>query len=326
MMSRFLCKAPRFWLVVAGALFLTACASAPLQYTEVIGDDSPYQSPVELTETPFHPQEEFQCGPAALATVLQVSGVSHADPDLLAEQVYLPERRGSLQMELLGATRRADRVPYVMAPSIDSLLTELYAGNPVLVLQNLGLPSWPVWHYAVVIGVNPLAEEVILRSGTTEREIMSLRRFERTWQMGDYWGLVVTEPGTIPMSAEPLRYFEAVAPLEQQQRYTAAVTAYEAAAQRWPEDATSFIGLGNIAYQQTRYADAETHYYHAAELAPEYAPVFYNLAWALLRQGKNESAREAAKHAQQLAPEHPRFGQARAAIEDALVIESSSVY
>lgn len=315
-------KAPGVLLAVFGVLFLTACASAPLQYTDVIGDDSPYQATIELADTPFYPQEEFQCGPAALATVLQVSGVTDADPDVLAGQVYLPERRGSLQMELLGATRRADRVPYVMAPNIDSLLTELYAGNPVLVLQNLGLPRWPVWHYAVVIGVNPLDEEVILRSGTNEREVMSLRRFERTWQMGNYWGLVVTEPGQIPMSADPLRYFEAVAPLEQQQRFSTAIAAYEAAAERWPEEATSFIGLGNIAYLQERYADAELHYYHAAELAPEYAPVFYNLAWALLRQGKSDSALQAAEHAQQLAPEHPRFGRALAAIEDALASDA----
>lgn len=316
-------KTPSILFAVVGVLFLSACASAPLQYTDVIGDDSPYQTKIELTETPFYPQEEFQCGPAALATVLQVSGVSDADPDVLASQVYLPERRGSLQMEMLGATRRADRIPYVMAPNVESLLTELYAGNPVLVLQNLGLPRWPVWHYAVVIGINPLEEEVILRSGTTEREVMPLRRFERTWQMGNYWGMVVTEPGQIPMSADPLRYFEAVAPLEQQQRYDAAIAAYEAATQRWPDEATSFIGLGNIAYQQQRFADAEGHYYHASELAPGYAPVFYNLAWTFLRQGKNESAREAAAHAEQLAPDHPRFGKARAAIEEALASEAS---
>jgi len=311
-------QAPRLLLVFLGALFLSACATAPLQYTEVLGNESPYQQTIELTDTPFYPQEEFQCGPAALATVLQVSGVTDADPDVLSEQVYLPERRGSLQMELLGATRRADRIPYVMSPDVESLLIELYAGNPVLVLQNLGLPRWPVWHYAVVIGVDPFSEDVILRSGTTEREVMSLRRFERTWQMANYWALVVTEPGEIPMSADPLRYFEAVAPLEEQQRFEAASLAYEAATERWPEEATSWIGLGNIAYLQERFGDAEGYYYHASELAPDYAPVFYNLAWALLRQGKHESARQAAAHAQRLAPEHPRFGQASAAIEEAI--------
>lgn len=309
--------APRVVTAVLGAVFLTACASAPLQHEALFDSNSPYQHQIELEQTPFFPQEDFQCGPAALATVLQTSGVSDADPDVLAGQIYLPERRGSLQMELLGATRRADRVPYVMAPNFEALLQELHADNPVLVLQNLGLPRWPVWHYAVVIGVNPEQDEVILRSGTTEREVMTMRRFERTWQMANYWGIVVTQLGEIPASADPLRYFEAVAPLEQQQRFEAASLAYQAATERWPDEATPLIGLGNIAYQQQRFADAELYYYQASELAPTYAPVFYNLAWALLRQGKHESAHQAAQHAQELAPDHPRFGQAVTTIENA---------
>lgn len=306
-------------VIILGVLLLSACAGrAPLQYQSALQASSAYQSPVELTETPFYPQEAYQCGPAALATVLQVSGVAEADPDILADQVYLPERRGSLQMELLGATRRADRIPYIIEPQFEALLAELHAGNPVLVLQNLGLERWPVWHYAVVIGVDPSNENIILRSGTTEREITGFQRFERSWQMAGYWGIVVTEPGSIPASASPLRYFEAVAPLEQQQRYIAAQQAYKAAADRWPEDATSYIGLGNIAYQQQQFSNAESFYYQATELAPDYAPLYFNLAWALLRQGKTESALKAAQHSQNLAPDDPRFANAVSRIQSAL--------
>ena len=35
---------------------------------------------------------------------------------------------------------------------IHSVLPEIAAGNPVLVLQNAGWSWLPVWHYAVVIG------------------------------------------------------------------------------------------------------------------------------------------------------------------------------
>lgn len=308
----------RVCVVLFGALFLTACVNSPLQYETLMTTDHPYQKPVELGETPFFPQEDYQCGPAALATVLQVSGVDSADPEQLTAQVYLPERRGSLQAELLAATRRADRIPYVLAPSLDDLLTELYGGNPVLVLQNLAHPRWPVWHYAVVIGYDPLQDEVILRSGTIERETMTLHRFERTWQLADYWALVVTPPGDIPLTAKPLDYFAAIAPLEQQQRFEAATASYQAAAQRWPDEATSHLALGNIAYQQTRYHDAELYYYDAIERAPEQAATYYNLAWALLRQDKHESALQAAAQAAELAPEHPRYKDAPATLQQAI--------
>ncbi|RUO32946.1 PA2778 family cysteine peptidase [Aliidiomarina soli] len=317
MFRNFAVRAPMRLLVLFGALLLSACAAGPLQYDELV-ESNQYTTPVELLDTPFHPQEAYQCGPAALATILQVSGVDDATPERLADQVYLPERQGSLQMELLGATRRASRVPYVMAPTLDALMTEVYAGNPVLVLQNLGLPRWPMWHYAVVIGYDPEDQQVVLRSGTTEREIMSLRRFERTWKMADYWALVVTEPGVLPESAEPLRYFEAVAPLEQQQRWDVAIEAYQAAAEAWPGEATSFIGLGNIAYQQQRYGDAEFNYYQAIEINPEQAATYFNLAWALVRQAKFNAARSAANEAAQLAADDERMQQAPALIEQAI--------
>ena len=45
----------------------------------------------ELKEVPFHAQEEYHCGPAALAMVLNAAGVG-ATPVALVEQVYLPGR------------------------------------------------------------------------------------------------------------------------------------------------------------------------------------------------------------------------------------------
>src|SRR5688572_29670880 len=90
---------------------------------------------IELRETPFFPQKDYECGPAALATVLVASGVAVTAQEL-TPKVYLPERRGSLQVELIAAARGYDRLPYSMAPRFDLLLAEVAAGRPVLVLQN----------------------------------------------------------------------------------------------------------------------------------------------------------------------------------------------
>src|SRR5690606_18428173 len=66
---------------------------------------------IELADTPFHPQEALQCGPAALATVLGAAGVD-AHPDELAREVYTPGLGGSLQLELAAAARARGFVPY----------------------------------------------------------------------------------------------------------------------------------------------------------------------------------------------------------------------
>ena len=101
---------------------------------------------VELTETPFFPQEEHQCGPAALATVLNYHQLA-VTPAELTPQVYLPEREGSLQIELVAAARRYGMLAYPLRGNLSDLMTEVAAGNPVLVLQNLAFGWLPKWHY-----------------------------------------------------------------------------------------------------------------------------------------------------------------------------------
>lgn len=296
-------------------ILATGCATAPLQYPDLAPPSDGEARQVELTDTPFYSQTAYHCGPSALATILQASGVDTATPDLLAEQVYLPGRKGSLQTELVTASRRASRIPYLLEPKLTHLMSELRAGYPVLVLQNLQLPRWPKWHYAVVIGFDLDEEQVILRSGTEQRQTLSFRRFERTWQLGDYWALVVAPPGEIPATADATRYLQSVVPMEQQQRWATAIEAYRAAARRWPDNPASEMGLGNIAFQTEQYPEAQAHFEKATEIDPELPAAYYNLAWALVRQGQVAQARQAADQARELAPEHPRFGQAVSDIE-----------
>ena len=75
------------------------------------------ESAIELDDTPFHPQERYQCGPAALTTVLAQSGAG-ASLEAVVDKVYLPGRQGSLQAELLAATRTEGRLPYVIDASL----------------------------------------------------------------------------------------------------------------------------------------------------------------------------------------------------------------
>lgn len=306
------------WVLAFFVLLGTGCANAPLHYSELAPPADGERRRVELINTPFYPQTAYQCGPSALAAILQSSGVAEATPDTLAEQIYLPGRKGSLQTELIAATRRAERVPYLIEPRLEHLFTELRAGNPVLVLQNLKLPRWPQWHYAVVVGFNFDTQEVILRSGRDERQVLSWHRFERTWQMGNYWALVVPPLGETPATAKAPQFLKAVVPLEQQQRWRAARAGYQAAAERWPENPASYLGLGNIAFQTEDYAEAARQFQRAVDAAPELPAAHYNLAWAQVHLGAAEPALRAAGKAEALAPEHPRFGQSVATIKAAL--------
>ena len=117
-------------------VLLSGCASIPPS----VGEPPYPERAIELEDTPFYPQERYQCGPAALATVLDKSGAAVSLEEIV-DRVYLPGRQGSLQFELMAATRTEGRLPYVIDASLAAVWRELEQGRPVLVLQNLGVAA-----------------------------------------------------------------------------------------------------------------------------------------------------------------------------------------
>jgi len=184
---------------MAGVFFLVAhlggCALF-IPQTEALREALPAGLPerLELEQVPFFPQDDYQCGPAALATALVHSGAKVA-PDDLVDQVYLPARQGSLQIEMLAAPRRYGLVSYRLAPRFEDLLREVAAGNPVIVLQDYGVWPFSIWHYAVAVGYDYPEGEVVLRSGERKRLSMPFAILEYTWKESDYWAMVAMPPG-----------------------------------------------------------------------------------------------------------------------------------
>jgi hypothetical protein len=276
-------------LLCAAALALAGCASHGPVLQPLLASGS--QGRVELEATPFFPQEQYQCGPAALATVLAAAAVEVTAESLVPE-VYLPGRQGSLQPEIVATTRRHDRVPYILPPAMDALLAALDGGLPVLVLQKLGAGPVPGWHYAVVVGYDATRDRITLRSGTERRKEMPARHFLATWDRADRWALAALQPGVLPPAADFARYMEAAAGLEAVGRREAAALAYEAAARQWPAAALPQLALGNLAYARGDLAAAERGFRAAVRLDPNDAAARNNRAEVLRQMGCATLARQ----------------------------------
>lgn len=271
------------------ALFvsLAGCASIPPSVSELPAS----AWTIELDDTPFYPQERYQCGPAALTTVLEKSGADVSLGDIV-DKVYLPGRQGSLQLELLAATRTEGRLPYVIDGTLEGIWRQLEAGRPVLVLQNLGVAAIPRWHYAVVVGIDVERGDVVLRSGTDRRRVTPLRTFLRTWRRGGYWGMVALAPEELPAAVDRSRYFEAIVAFEQTGRADEAAIAWQTALREWPGDTVALFGLANANLAREEYAAAEAAYRALLERAPGLPAARNNLALALAEQGEYERALE----------------------------------
>lgn len=253
----------------------------------------------KITGVPFFPQSRYQCGPATLAMSLNWAGVT-VTPDQLVPEVYIPEKKGALQIEMMATARRHGALAYQLAPELSHILIEISAGHPVIVFQNLGLGWHPVWHYAVVVGYDLNKHYILLHTGTERQHRVSLTRFERTWARGGYWAMLTMPPDQLPRTATEIRFLRAAVALEKSGELQQAVRAYEAALRRWPGSLPAQIGRGNAYYALGDIRKAEQAFYQATLDHPGSAAAFNNLAQTYADQRRYREAMAAAESAVRL--------------------------
>ena len=243
---------------------------------------------VEWTGVPFFPDDDYNCGPATLASVLKYTGADVSIKPLIS-QVFLPSRQGSLQVEMLAAPRHYGWISYQLQPRYPDLLREVAAGNPVIVLQDVG-PMFTQWHYAVVNGFDYPSGTLYMRSGTRPREKIPFTYFERTWIKGGYWAMVAMPPDRIPVTATEDRWMTAVLAMTRTGDAEAATKAYATALKRWPDNLPAAIGLANEYHSHGDFAGAVEVLKTAQQRHPQSVIVINNLAQALSDQGRNAEA------------------------------------
>jgi len=267
----------------AAALFLvwglSACATLP---------PPPVGHAVQLANVPAFAQADLQCGPAALASVLSASGVP-ATPEALTPDLFIPARKGSLQIELAAQARQRGRIPLPLEPIEQALIAALREGQPVLVLLNLGVRSYPIWHYAALTGYDP-AEGYTLNAGEAKPQTVARSKFLRQWQWANAWALTLHAPGQVPTYAQAAPWIAAAAPL-QRSHPEAAEQAYRAAVQRWPDAALAWAALGEARFAAGDLDESASGLRRAAKLAPSDAAILNNLASVELARGCVAEAR-----------------------------------
>ena len=283
-------------LLMAALLLLSGCATGPRLASP---GDMGVAERTYIDGVPFHAQRDYQCGPASLAMVLNYAEVD-VSVDTLIPQVFLPNREGSVQPEMQSTVRRYDRVSFVLDGNFASLLEELDAGHPVVVMQNLSLPLWPMWHYAVAIGYDLDEQLLTLHSGEEANRQESFRRFDATWARSERWAMVALPPGELPVSTEPRRAMDAIASFEQANDAEIALPAWRAVTERWPQDAMAWFALGNAEYGAGHPEDAANAFRHATDRQPDLAVAWLNLGLTLEGLGQRSEAHQALQQAASL--------------------------
>lgn len=245
-------------------------------------------------------------------------------PEALAPKVFSPDANGSFPTEMDALARSEGFLSYPVS-SIEELMQEIAAGHPVLVLQNLGVSWYKVWHFSVIIGYDRDRDVIIERSGNQFRQETPMRVFNATWQRSQYWGRTILPAGTLPASAQLLPYMKAASDLEQTGQTLAAKRAYQSAACHWPEHPLPPFALGNFYQAQQQPQKAAPYYERLLKLQPDFAAGWNNAAYNRLELGCKQAALAAAQCAMKLVPDHSDYSDSANEIDQSNPVSTCAI-
>ena len=286
--------------------FMYIACTAP--QTNQLQVEKPHDLPEQaiISNVPFFPQEQFHCGPATLAMAMNHYNIE-ITPKELAKDVFTPNLKGSLQVEMKAASRQQGMLAYELTPKLVYLLAEVSVGHPVIVLQNLAIKVYPVWHYALVIGYDLNSKIIILHTGLNEKYEISMKTFEHTWNRGNNWALVVLPSDRLPNDHNQKNILQAAVDLEQVGKIENANEAYKAISNRWPNNYVAVMGLANTYLRLNEPHKATENYLRATKIKPRQADVYNNLAYSLHAQACANASLQSIQCAIMLEPDNLEF-------------------
>jgi predicted double-glycine peptidase len=149
---------------------------------------------VILRQMPFFAQETYQCGPAALATVVdywqgKLRKGTWISPDEIAAAIYSPSARGVLTLDLEAYARKRGFEATQYSGSLDDLKRQIDRGVPAIILVDYGFSLYEANHFMVVKGYS--SDGVIVNSGRRENQLLPEGELQKIWKKTRRWTLVL---------------------------------------------------------------------------------------------------------------------------------------
>ena len=177
-------------LLTAGVLFThggCAVGTGAVPFTEA---PAPLSS--VIAGVPFLPQEEDTCGPYSLAMVLGFLG-QNVDTAEIVRETRTEGLKGTLITDLTGAARRRGFAAEVVDLDLPRLRDRISAGDPVILLVDLGIWTLSRPHYLVAYGWTP--DGVVAHSGRERGKVIPFSTLDAQWAKMGRLAIIVRRQG-----------------------------------------------------------------------------------------------------------------------------------
>ncbi len=146
---------------------------------------------VLIKDVPGFIQDDYMCGPAALASVMAFYG-EQTGPDEIARAAYLKGLKGTLMVDLLiYAKGRGFNASYYRG-GMDDLREKLKDGRPLILFLNAGRGLTERGHYITVFGYSDAADAVVAHTGIEKEAVLGYKELESTWETTNFSTLIIT--------------------------------------------------------------------------------------------------------------------------------------
>ncbi len=149
---------------------------------------------VVIADVPFFSQEAYQCGPTALAIVMdywyaKTGAGKSVTPEEIAQAIYSPSARGVLGIDLEVYAQKHGFTTEQYPGGIDDLKNRIDRGTPPIIFVDYGFLSYEVNHFMVVTGYTK--DGVIVHSGRLRNRNIPAGQLEKIWRKNRYWTLLL---------------------------------------------------------------------------------------------------------------------------------------
>lgn len=142
-----------------------------------------------VRDIPFYPQEEYQCGPASLASILNYRGAA-VTPEEVAKKIYSQTAKGTLTVDMVLYANSKGLEASHYSGGLDDLRKKIDSDQPLIVLVDYGFSIVQANHFMVVVGYNDYG--VIVNSGKNEKKFIPSDDFLKSWERTKFWTLLIT--------------------------------------------------------------------------------------------------------------------------------------